>query len=289
MPSLNTLVRHRLQHLAGEDALLFVRFLRKLPALWRQERCIAQHGHLPWSDNRIVVPGEEKGDFYAIFSPDDLSRPEGQYLRTYNLFCHHASAWYMRREVRNFIHYAKGVSRFADVGSAEGFYSALFASMHRAKAEILSIDCGSLEGCNPDHSRLVLEQNAAVFLPRRWHYIKAFVTDSQRQPPAFPLPADCRIDTLPSLLEQASFDPELIKLDIESSEHGVLLDSLGWLALHKPVLIIEVHNALLAPRGLSFKPVLQQLQAIGYQVVDWDDPDYLKAGNCHVVLRHADH
>ncbi len=284
MPSLQSLVRHSLKAIGGDQALLLARFLRKIPALWREERCSARHRFQPWSDNCIYVSGEGE-EFFRIYSPDDFQGSQGCYLRTYNVFCHQANAWYVRREVRNFIRYAKHAKRLADVGSAEGFYSALFASIHGPNAEILSIDCGSDTGCNPAHTLIVMEQNRQTFFPSRWDYIKAFVTDASRQQPSFSLPVDCRVDTLPAILDGAGFIPDLIKFDIESSEYEVLLDSLGWLQAHQPVLIIEVHNELLEPRGLSFKDVLMKLQSIGYCVVDWDHADYLKAGNCHIVMR----
>lgn len=231
-----------------------------------------------------MVAGEA-GEFFSIYSPDDLHSASGGYLRTYNVFCHQANAWYMRREVRNFIHYAKKATRFADVGSAEGFYSALFASIHGPQAEILSIDCGSTTGCNPAHTPIVIAQNRQAFSPRRMDCVKAFVTDTQRLPPDFELPSDCQIDTLPALCEEAEFVPDLIKFNIESSEYEVLLDSRIWLQAVRPTLIIEVHNEILEARNLSFRPVLQLLKDIGYRVVAYDQRDYLKADNCHIVMQ----
>jgi hypothetical protein len=266
----------------GRRVLTWIRFCRKLPALWRQELCLAEHDIHGWSDNRIFVYDDQA--FYPIYCPDDLSE-RGHYLRTYNVFCHQANAWYMRREVRNFIRYAAKASRFADVGSAEGFYSALFASMHGRRAEILSIDCGSTTGCNPNHSLVVQEQNRKIFQPSRWDYLQAYVTDRQLQPPDFPLPAETQIATLSELFQRSDFVPDLIKFDIESSEYEVLLDSLGYLQGNRPTLIIEVHNEFLFARGLSFGPVLARLRSIGYQVVACDDRDYLHAANCHVIMQ----
>lgn len=277
-----TSIRRTIQTIGGTQFLLFVRFIRKLPALWKQEKCISRNLNEDWSDNRIFVGGE--GKFFPIHCPDELERPEGGYLRTYNIFCHQANAWYMRREVENFIRYAQKAQSFADIGSAEGFYSALFASIHGAKAEILSVDCGSETGCNPSHTPIVIAQNRTAFNPARWDYIKAFVTDAKHEPPSFPLASDCKVLTLQEILDSADFTPDLIKFDIESSEHEVLPDSLVYLKKHKPVLIIEIHNEILSERGLEFAPVMKALTSIGYQVVAWDDADYLKADNCHVVM-----
>lgn len=283
MPHLSSIIRQAMITVGGNEGLLFARFIRKLPALWREERCAAQNRSMPWSDNRILVAGE-KNEFFPIHSPDDLTHSQGGYLRTYNIFCHQANAWYMRREAINFIRYAKKARRFADVGSAEGFYSALFASIHGRQAEILSIDCASTTGCNPAHTPILIEQNKQVFTPRRWDYIKAFVTNAERHHPNFELASDCKIETLPIICETANFSPDLIKLDIESSEYEVLLDSLQWLQRLKPTLIVEVHNEFLVARNLKFLHVLQKLKTVGYEVVDYDHRDYLTAGNCHIVM-----
>ena len=102
----------------------YLKFIRKIPSLWEQEEAIKRNHKLGLSPNKIVVKGSY--DYYEIYSPE----PESEYgstLRTYNLFVHQASAFYMRRETKNFIKYAKKALRFADIGSAEGFYSAIFA------------------------------------------------------------------------------------------------------------------------------------------------------------------
>lgn len=46
MTSLSSFARRGIQTLGGDQALLLARFIRKLPALWCQERCAAQHRHL---------------------------------------------------------------------------------------------------------------------------------------------------------------------------------------------------------------------------------------------------
>ena len=268
----------------GGQALLLARFIRKLPSLWRQEQAMAQHqgSH----SNRIFIKGTLQSEYYPIFSPEDRNPKSGSFIRTYSLFCHQANAWYMRKELTNFIKYARQFTRFADIGSAEGFYSALFASMHPRRAEILSVDCGSETGCIPLHSQSVIQQNSEAFKPKNWKYTKAYITGPEKKTPEFSLPLDCQIATLAEILEQEKFDPEIIKLDIESSEFDALGDSamLRYLSTNRPILIVEVHNLELRQRGLRFAETLDKLKHIGYKVEDYDTPDYLKSDNCHVVL-----
>ena len=94
--------------------------------------------------------------------------------------------------------------------------------------------------------------------------------------------------TLPELFEAQNFHPQLIKLDIESSEFDALEDPamLRYLQEHKPCLIIEVHNLELSQRGLKFDTPLQKLNQAGFEVCAFDVPNYLEAGNCHVVIKH---
>ncbi|QPN65929.1 FkbM family methyltransferase [Synechococcus sp. CBW1006] len=277
------LALQRLLSFAGDERpLAFARFIRKLPALWREERCSLQHAKEPWEPNRLYIDGGDK--FYPVFLPDDFSENHGSVLRTYNVFRNFANSWIARDEVSNFMRFARAARRFADVGSAEGFYSALFASMHGVDAEILSIDCGSWAGCNPYHSKVVREINYNAFRPCRWDTLQAFVTDNRRRPPEFSLPANTHISTLVDLLTDANFRPDLLKLDIESGEYEVIFDSLDFLRDARPTLIIEVHNPMLRERGLSFKPVLAELRRIGYSVAACDRNDYLTE-HCHLILQ----
>jgi FkbM family methyltransferase len=270
----------------SQQMIDLARFTRSIPSLYRQYQCSQHQSKMDWEPNRIFI--EYKGSFLPIYSPEDLGTTEdldkGGYLRTYNIFCHQATAWYMRKEVINFIRYALPAKRFADVGAAEGFYSALFASLHGSEAEILSVDCGSEAGCDPRHLAITQRLNSKHFNPKRWDLSKSFVTGADRQHPTFSLPADCKITTLPDLFQSSDFTPDLIKFDIESSEYEVLLQSHEWLKAHRPTLIVEIHNEFLKPKGLNFKAVLSSLGELGYRVVAFDNKDYLNAGNCHVVM-----
>ena len=266
---------------SSSNLILFIRFLKKIPSLWNQELAKSRHLKLNWAPNRIIVKG--LNDYYEIYSPEPKSK-YGSTLRTYNIFVNQASAYWMRNEVQNFIRYAKKFNKFADIGSAEGFYSALFASIRKSNAEILSVDCGSTFGCNPMHSILLRNQNSDIFKPKRWDFSKSFVTSNSLKKPDFELPEDCKITTLTQLFNEEDFHPEIIKFDIESSEYEVLLDSLDYLFEKKPTLIIEVHNAIFEKRKLNFEFVLEKLFNLGYKIVAYDDKNYLKIWNSHIVL-----
>ena len=111
--AVKTWLRSQLQGFSSDKPLLFARFLRKLPALWRQELAMAEHqgSHA----NRIFIRGDD--GCYPIYAAEDTSSDQGSYIRTYTLFCHQANAWYMHNELQNFLRTAKGFKRFADAVS----------------------------------------------------------------------------------------------------------------------------------------------------------------------------
>jgi hypothetical protein len=283
MPLLSSLVRQGAESLGGHQALLLARFINKLPALWHQERCAAQYQGKEWNCIRFFVAGDKS--YFPTCRPDDLDTAQGSYLQAYNAIRYLANALHMRRQVLNFIRHASKARHFADTESAEGFYRALFASMHGRNANILSINWGSTDGCNPKHNRIVREQNRQSFQPSHWDYLQDFVTDQELQNPNFQLPLETSIATLSELFLSAGCNPDLTRFDIESSEYESLLNSLDYLQENRPTLTIEAHKEILKQRQLTFKPVLKRLQDISYRVVAYNDPDYLKVGNCHVFLQ----
>lgn len=242
------------------------------------------HRRSQWSDNRIFIPGLD-GSFHSIYAPDDITTESSHYIRTYNLFCHQSNAFYMRRELELFLKAARDSHYFLDLGSAEGFYSALFSSIHGSRASILSVDCGCSSGCVPSHSEIVRKLNSSFHNPKRWDLVRAYVTSSPMTPPLFDLPKTTSTTTLSDLLTNHEFTPDLIKIDIESSEYEVLLSSISLLSNLKPKLLIEIHNDFLKARGLSFSPVLQALYDIGYRISGADSVRYLSTPNCHILLQ----
>ncbi len=276
-----------------KDLLHLIRFLRKIPSLYKQDKLIDIHRISKWSNNKIIVSGDNK--LYSIYCPDSINidiKPNSKgitnsgFIRTYNIFVHQASAWYMRDEVDNFVRYAKKYKKFADVGSAEGFYSALFSSINKEKAEILSIDCFSEQGCDPEKVYQIKEENNKIHKTKKWEIFRAFVTDNPSIKPPWKLGENVRLLNLPDIFEELNFHPELIKMDIESSEYEVLKSSTTYLKKYMPTLIIEIHNALLSKRGLSFNNVLNDLYKIGYKLVAKDVSNYLLKGDSHIVLEH---
>ena len=185
-----------------------------------QDKLINRDPNNTYYPNKILIKGDNQ--IYTIFAPDILNenrRPNNKgilntgYIRTYNIFLHQASAWYMRKEVNNFVHYAKKYHKFADLGSAEGFYSALFASIHREKAQILSVDCFAEQGSDPEKIYILKEQNSKIFKPKYWEIARAFLTDDYDTGIPWELSDNVEITTLQDLFNKYNFFPDLIKFE----------------------------------------------------------------------------
>jgi FkbM family methyltransferase len=207
--------------------------------------------------------------------PDNLWLDEAtaandhHFLRTFEIFRHHTFAFYLRKEVEHFIKHAKGKTRFVDVGSAEGYYSALFASICGEKAQIASID-GAV-GCQASMRERVRASNLAHFKPKEWTLYNFYITDANGTL-VFKPPRGIEVVTFVEAMNRLNFAPDLIKFDIESSEYEALLptESVAWFKQHKPTVMLELHNKILHERGLSATPILESFSSIGYKIADTD-------------------
>ena len=280
-----------IRKILSKEFLLFLRFIRKIPSLYSQHKISALVEKDRSITNRIIVKGDK--NYYPIFCPDEINNTilpnkggwiNSGYIRTYNIFLHQASAFYMRREIENFVRFAKTKRKFADIGSAEGFYSALFASIHNQNAEILSVDCFSIEGSDPEKTKAVIEENKKRFNPKRWDMLNAYICDTDlTKNPSFPVTSDTRLMKLEDIFNEKNFHPEIIKFDVESSEYEILMCSIDYLRKHKPILIIEVHIDFLKEQGLDFNKVFKKLTNIGYKLVAKDTRRYLQEDS-HIIL-----
>lgn len=71
--------------------------------------------------------------------------------------------------------------------------------------------------------------------------------------------------TIDELVRETGRRPDLIKVDVESFEHEVILGGGGTLAGAAIPLCLELHNQFLRNRGVEPEQVLQNLEALGYR------------------------
>lgn len=78
---------------------------------------------------------------------------------------------------------------------------------------------------------------------------------------------------------------DLLKIDVEGSELAVLKGGIRTLRRDRPILFVELDNALLSARGTSARELLEWLDEIGYLIVRADDGSTVTArerlDGCH--------
>ena len=92
--------KSHIKNILHKDILHLLRFIRKIPSLYNQDKLIQNHYKNNYSHNRLFV--QDNKEIYSIFCPDAIN-PEIEpikkgilntgYLRTYNIFIHQCSAW----------------------------------------------------------------------------------------------------------------------------------------------------------------------------------------------------
>jgi hypothetical protein len=76
---------------------------------------------------------------------------------------------------------------------------------------------------------------------------------------------DVQSTTLVELVEGNSWQPDIIKIDVESFEHEIICSSLSMFEKMKPALQLEVHWQALEERQRSAFDFLSPLCDIGYR------------------------
>ena len=259
MPDLTTFARKisppLLWRLAG--------FVKRMPGYWRLDR----NDYLRFKKQLPGLPIHVNADVF-VDTPEDLTA--FIFWRNHGLEEPSSTA-----EVADFLQLAEGRTALIDIGAQTGFVSALFARSRPGTCRVLS--------CEPDPQILPILRRA-----RELNVGKQ--TDWQIEPGAIsnaagtlqmrlcnPLhdayDAYARMDgtvevqtkRLPDVVGALGWKPDLIKIDVESYEHEILMDSLPMLAETKPALQLEVHWEFLRRRGRSGLDFLGPLAEMGYR------------------------
>lgn len=91
---------------------------------------------------------------------------------------------------------------------------------------------------------------------------------SHPQAPARFASAEVPTEALDTLVERLGLQPRFLKIDTEGAEALVLAGAQRTLAQHRPVVMSELDDRLLGPRGASARAVLEGLEGGGYEVYD---------------------
>jgi FkbM family methyltransferase len=73
-------------------------------------------------------------------------------------------------------------------------------------------------------------------------------------------------ETIDSLVQRFDLTPGFIKMDAEGAEYRILSGALNTLRIHRPVIVSELSEALLAESGATSRQVCGLLESNGYRV-----------------------
>ncbi len=238
-------------------------FIKRWPMYWRLDR----NDHLRLKKQLTGLPIHVNADVY-VDTPENLTA----YIFWRNHGLEEPSS---STELVDFLQLARHRTALIDIGAQTGFISALFA---RAK----SVPCHVLS-CEPDPQILPILRRARELNagPQTdWQIEQIAISNAPgtlRMRLCNPLHEDhdayARMEStvevptkrLSDVIDALSWKPDIIKIDVESYEHEILMDSLPVIEKIKPALQLEVHWVFLRRRGRSGLDFLRPLADMGYR------------------------
>jgi FkbM family methyltransferase len=178
-------------------------------------------------------------------------------------------------EASAFLDLARGRSALIDIGAQTGFMSALFAKSRVGPTRILSVE--------PDRQvhQILARARELNLRPELewdvWHEAVSNVDGTLIMPISNTVrermlgrselgkPIEVPSRSFGELIRRVGWNPDIVKIDVESFEHEILSSAMSVLAETKPALQLEVHWEMLAKRGRSADDFLVPLAELGYR------------------------
>lgn len=262
-------------------------FIKRIPSYWRLDRSEALRIRNRTPGLPLYVQNE-----LPVFPPESVTA----YL---NWQHHGIEINESSVEAREFLELSKNRIALIDIGAQTGFMSALFARSRPHACHILSVE--------PDPQVLhLLERAVALNTGPRidWKIMAEAVSDTSGRlimPVSNRLhenamnvfkasEVDVPVTTLPDLLAKIDWQPDIMKIDVESFEHEILCSSLSVIERLKPALQLEVHWQMLERRGRNAVDFLEPLASMGYRGLRRHYRDFnawMRAGCSEAVSRLA--
>jgi FkbM family methyltransferase len=250
----------------------FARFVRHLGTYYRSHM-LAHQGLI----RRRV--DEAFNDPHVLFVTRDLFVVCPERVSTYATWRWYSSSLEGRREIPMFLRLRQGSKRFLDVGGAEGMMSAMYAQSATEPCRILAIEPQDV--LYRLHQETIARNSADGNGKIDWSVYRLALLDKEG-PISYASPVfgglfdhsgdvtdfslPLRATTLEAFCQATNYEPDFIKMDIESFEHEVLLSSLPFLRALRPKLHLELHSRMIEKRGHSPTTLLQSLEPL-YRVV----------------------
>lgn len=237
-------------------------FIKRIPSYWRIDRSEALRIRQRTSGLPLYLTPQ-----LPVFPPESITA----YLnwRHHGIEINESSA-----EAKDFLDLAQGRRALIDIGAQTGFMSALFARSRTYPCHILSVE--------PDPQvQSLLERAAALNAGAHvnWKIENVALSNTsgrlvmpvsnrlheEAQSSMRPSVIEVPVTTLTDLLNSLDWQPDIIKIDVESFEYEILCSSLAAIERLKPALQLEIHWQMLEKRERNPHDFLEPLAAIGYR------------------------
>lgn len=262
-------------------------FVTRVPSYWRLDRSEAlrvRHG-IPG------LPLHVTKDIH-VFAPESITA-----FRCWQY--HGVEINDSSNEVVDFLEIAKDCRALIDIGAQTGFLSALFARATATPSHILSVEpdprvvpmleraviLNKSDDCDWTVKAAAISDHAGIMSMPSFNRVYENGGDSGHDARSH---FDVPVMTLRDLLTEQHWEPDIIKIDVESLEHEILCSSLDVLDRIRPALQLEVHWKMLAERARDAQEFLKPLADMGYRGIrrryaNFDK--WLRAGRSEPVSR----
>lgn len=178
----------------------------------------------------------------------------------------------MREEIESFIFFSKGKTALLDIGALYGIFSLSFLENNEngtAYAVDPSPFCLEMlnrnKKINPNYSFEIFpfamgRNNGIIKMHFEWHHL---VVDPASNETEKNLVRE--VYSLDNFIKEFSFNPDIIKIDVEGFELNVLRGGLGYLSKNNPLLFLELHGEWLERYGGSIKDLIHLLKNLNYR------------------------
>jgi FkbM family methyltransferase len=245
--------------------LRLLRAVRSRAQDWDPRRLLRHRRHVRL--NRDAAPGE------IVLRPGLRLAVGPEARESFEWFCFRSPE--MVDELDAFLERGRDRRRFLDVGACHGLFSLAF-TQGRPGTEAVAVEPSFLawEVLEPtlrlnSEARVTPVRSAlgetpgTLVMRYSWHHLEAS-PEAAGQPDAVEIP----VRTLDDLLDELSFHPDLVKIDVEGYEIAVLRGASRTLREDRPVLFLEVHPDRIVHLGGSMDEIAALLDDFRYAVFD---------------------
>jgi FkbM family methyltransferase len=177
-------------------------------------------------------------------------------------------------ELDSFIEHTQDKRRLLDIGALHGIFSLVFAANHPEKSVVAvdaspvafarllyNIHCNGLSQITPVECAL---SESAGTLRMHYEWEHAVAANTEAADSAAHLLSVVR-RTGDELCGSLSFEPDVIKMDVEGHEVKVFKGLAKVIERHRPLIFLELHPTRIAEERDDVKDLVRPLLAAGYQ------------------------